>query len=80
MSLILAAKSKSVVFVIHGGVTPRDVVQMAKTRLSKSDTVMAGVVLNHIDLTDPYYYYSYYSNYSYRYGQDEPKASPKFLQ
>lgn len=78
-SLILAAKSKSVVFVIHGGVTPRDVVQMAKTKLSKSDAVMAGVVLNHIDLSDPYYYYSYYSNYSYRSG-NEPKSSPKFLQ
>jgi succinoglycan biosynthesis transport protein ExoP len=78
-SLILAAKSKSVVFVIHGGVTPRDVVQMAKYKLSKSDAVMAGAVLNHIDLNDPYYYYSYYSDYAYRYGQ-QPKNPPKFLQ
>jgi succinoglycan biosynthesis transport protein ExoP len=76
-SLIIASKSQSVVFVIHGGVTPRDVVQMAKQKLSRADAVMAGAVLNYIDMADPYYYYSYYSNYSYRYGQDN---KPKFLQ
>lgn len=79
-SLILSAKMQCVVFVIHGGVTPRDVVNMAKQKLAKSDAVMAGVVLNHIDLTDPYYYYSYYSNYTYQYGHEQKALPPKFLQ
>lgn len=80
-SLILAAKVNCVVMVIQGGVTPRDVVNMAKQKLAKSDAVMAGVVLNNIDLTDPYYYYRYYTNYGYGYGKDkDPSATPKFLQ
>lgn len=79
-SLILSARMQCVVFVIHGGVTPRDVVNMAKQKLAKSDAVMAGVVLNHIDLTDPYYYYSYYSNYTYKYGHDQKVLPPKFMQ
>lgn len=78
-SVILAHKSESVVLVIHGGATPRDIVQMSKQKLSRADAVMAGVVLNHIDLADPYYYYSYYSNYSYRYGADNTKNA-RFVQ
>ncbi|PWT93164.1 MAG: hypothetical protein C5B54_02315, partial [Acidobacteria bacterium] len=80
-AVILAAKSNCVVMVVHGGVTPRDVVQMAKQKLVKSDATMAGVVLNYIDLTDPYYYYSYYSRYyAYRYGEQPKALPPKFIQ
>jgi polysaccharide biosynthesis transport protein len=80
-AVILAAKSSCVLMVVHGGVTPRDVVQMAKQKLMKSDATMAGVVLNYIDLTDPYYYYSYYSRYySYRYGESQKALPPKFIQ
>jgi hypothetical protein len=38
--------------------------------LEKSDAVLAGAVLNSIDLNDPYYYYSYFSNYPYYYTKD----------
>jgi capsular exopolysaccharide synthesis family protein len=72
-SFILAAKCSCVVMVIHGGETPREVVQMARQKLEKSDAVLAGAVLNSIDLNDPYYYYSYFSNYPYYYAKDESK-------
>lgn len=72
-SFILAAKCSCVVMVIRGGETPREVVQMARQKLEKSDAVLAGVVLNSIDLNDPYYYYSYFSNYPYRYAKEENK-------
>lgn len=80
-AVILSTKCSCVIMVVHGGVTPRDVVQMARQKLAKSEPVMAGVVLNYIDLTDPYYYYSYYSRYySYRYGEIDKLPPPKFLQ
>lgn len=73
-SFILAAKCSCVVMVIRGGETPREVVQMARQKLEKSDAVLAGVVLNSIDLNDPYYYYSYFSNYPYSYAKEESKS------
>ena len=77
-SLILATRCSCVLMVIHGGVTPHEVVQMAKQKLSKSHAVIGGAVLNSVDLNDPYYYYSYYSNYAYAYG-DNHNGSPKSL-
>jgi polysaccharide biosynthesis transport protein len=72
-SFILAAKCSCVVMVIRGGETPREVVQMARQKLEKSDAVLAGVVLNSIDLNDPYYYYSYFSDYPYYYAKEDSK-------
>lgn len=62
-SVILASKVKSVMIIVRGGSTPRELVKMAKKKLSASKSVIAGVVLNGIDLADPYYYYRYYSEY-----------------
>ena len=62
-SVILASRVQSVLMVVRGGVTPRDVVKMAKKKLSSSNGVIAGTVLNGIDMADPYYYYRYYSDY-----------------
>jgi capsular exopolysaccharide synthesis family protein len=71
-SVILASRVQSVLMVVRGGVTPRDVVKMAKKKLSSSNGVIAGTVLNGIDMTDPYYYYRYYSDYySDYYGPSE---------
>ena len=67
-SIILAANCDCVVFVIHGGVTPRDVVQLSKNKLLEADAVVGGVILNCVNLNDPYYYYSYKSYSSYKYG------------
>jgi polysaccharide biosynthesis transport protein len=66
-SVILASKAKSVLIVVYGGNTPREVVQMAKKKLSVSNPVIVGTVVNGIDFSDPYYYYRYYSSYSYKY-------------
>lgn len=72
-SVILASKAKSVLIVIYGGFTPRDVVKMAKRKLSASNPSIVGTIVNGIDFNDPYYYYRYYSSYSYRYyGEAEP--------
>lgn len=69
-SVILASRVDSVLMVVRGGSTPRDVVKMAKKKLSRSNGVIVGTVLNAIDLTDPYYYYRYYSKYQY-YGEGQ---------
>jgi len=62
-SVILASHVQSVILVVRGGTTPRDVVKMAKRKLAASNGIIAGTVLNGIDLADPYYYYRYYSDY-----------------
>jgi succinoglycan biosynthesis transport protein ExoP len=74
-SMIVAGKCDCVVMVIHGGETSRDIVQKATQHLSKTEAVVAGAVLNCVDLTNPYYYYTYYSSYRYYYG--DRKALPE---
>jgi Mrp family chromosome partitioning ATPase len=76
-AVILSSKCSCVLFVIQGGVTTRDTVQKAKQKLSAADAMMAGVVLNNVDLNDPYYYYSYYSRYGYEYKGKKKKSPPK---
>ena len=72
-AVIIASKVKSVMIIVRGGSTPRDLVKMAKKKLAASKSVVAGVVLNGIDLADPYYYYRYYSDYYHNYyGQTPP--------
>src|SRR5262249_7532266 len=76
-SVILASRVKSVMIVVRGGATPRDLVKMAKKKLALSNSVIAGVVLNGIDLADPYYYYRYYSDYYHGYyGETLPHSNP----
>jgi capsular exopolysaccharide synthesis family protein len=80
-SVILASKAQCVLIVVYGGATPRDVVKMAKKKLGASNPIIVGTVVNGIDFNDPYYYYRYYSNYSYKYyGRAEsPDNSSKVL-
>jgi succinoglycan biosynthesis transport protein ExoP len=66
-SVILASRAKSVVMVVYGGATQRDVVRMAKRKLSASNPVIVGAIVNGLNFADPYYYYRYYSNYTYSY-------------
>jgi hypothetical protein len=49
----------------------------AKQKLAAADAVMAGVVLNNVDLSDPYYYYSYYSRYGYEYKGKKKRSRSK---
>jgi polysaccharide biosynthesis transport protein len=71
-SVILASCVKGVIMVVRGGATPREIVKTAKKKLSVSSGIIAGVVLNAIDLADPYYYYRYYSQYYASYYGEKP--------
>ena len=79
-SVLLAAKTNTVLLVIRGGETPRDLVLQAKKKLMKCNPVIAGAVLNCINLQDPYYYYSYYSYYKEYYGERSQNPTPPVSQ
>ena len=76
-SVILASRAKSVVMVVHGGATQRDVVRMAKRKLSASSPVIVGAIVNGLNFADPYYYYRYYSSYTYSYYGKEDSSSDR---
>ncbi|MCU0306023.1 MAG: polysaccharide biosynthesis tyrosine autokinase [Thermoanaerobaculales bacterium] len=67
-----------VLVVIEYGKTRRKVIREAVKNLSRAGTIIAGAVLNQIDIDRDHYYYSGYYNY-YRYGYygDSPKPSDK---
>jgi capsular exopolysaccharide synthesis family protein len=68
--LILLEEVDGVILVIKAGSTQRDVVLRAKDILAKHKEKIAGVVVNNIDRTLPYYYdYSYYG-YKYKSSRD----------
>lgn len=68
-ALVIASKCNCAILVVRAGETPREVVQVARERLSHFDVTVAGVVLNDVDLNDPYYKFSY-ANYGDYYGKD----------
>jgi len=75
-SIVLAANADGVILCVHGGQTPRDVVQRAAERLRQSNIPVLGALLNNLDLQQ--YGYSFKKSY-YDYYQDEPadkKAAP----
>src|SRR5216684_2952573 len=75
-SIVLAANADGVVLCVHGGQTPRDVVQRAAERLRQSNIPVLGALLNNLDLQQ--YGYSFKKSY-YDYYQDDPadkKAAP----
>jgi capsular exopolysaccharide synthesis family protein len=75
-SIVLAASADGVVLCVHGGQTPRDIVQRAAERLRQSNIPVLGALLNNLDLQQ--YGYSFKKSY-YDYYDDEnraPKESP----
>jgi capsular exopolysaccharide synthesis family protein len=58
---LLASKVDAVMIIVHGGMTPRDLVKLCKERLRGSNII--GVVLNRINLDKHDYYYKHYYNY-----------------
>jgi capsular exopolysaccharide synthesis family protein len=75
-SIVLAANADGVILCVHGGQTPRDVVQRAAERLRQSNIPVLGALLNNLDLQQ--YGYSFKKSY-YDYYQDETadkKAAP----
>jgi capsular exopolysaccharide synthesis family protein len=65
-SIVLAANADGVVLCVHGGHTPRDLVQRAAERLRQSNIPVLGALLNNLDLHQYGYTYkkSYYDYYS----------------
>jgi succinoglycan biosynthesis transport protein ExoP len=66
-SIVLAANADGVVLCVHGGNTPRDLVQRAAERLRQSNIPVLGALLNNLDLQQYGYtykksYYDYYDN------------------
>jgi capsular exopolysaccharide synthesis family protein len=64
-SIVLAASADGVVLCVHGGQTPRELVQRAADKLRQSNISVLGAILNNLDLQQYGYsfkrsYYDYY--------------------
>ena len=75
-SIVLAANADGVVLCVHGGQTPRDIVQRAAERLRQSNIPVLGALLNNLDLQQYGYSFkkSYYEYYDDRSGTKDPSA------
>ena len=67
-SIVLAANGDGVVLCVHGGQTPRDIVQRAAERLRQSNIPVLGALLNNLDLQQ--YGYSFKKSYYDYYDED----------
>jgi succinoglycan biosynthesis transport protein ExoP len=65
-AIVLAANADGVVLTVHGGQTPRELVQRAAERLRQSNIPVLGALLNNLDLQQYGYTYkkSYYDYYT----------------
>jgi capsular exopolysaccharide synthesis family protein len=70
-SIVLAASADGVVLCVHGGQTPRDLVQRSAERLRQSNIPVLGAILNNLDLKQ--YGYSFKKSY-YDYYEEETQA------
>jgi capsular exopolysaccharide synthesis family protein len=63
-ALILSTVVKGVILVVHGGLTPREMVQRAFKNLVEVNATVLGTVLNNVDVRSgshpSYYHYNYY--------------------
>jgi capsular exopolysaccharide synthesis family protein len=65
-ALILSTVVKGVILVVHGGRTPRELVQRAFKNLIELNAPVLGAVLNNVDIRGngyPYYYHYHYGHY-----------------
>ncbi len=77
--VMCASNCDLVLLVVEYGKTRRTVIREAIKTLGRTNTPVAGAVLNQIDVERDHYYYSGYYNYYYRYGYygDDPLARAK---
>jgi len=73
-AIVLAANADGVVLTVHGGQTPRDLVQRAAERLRQSNIPVLGALLNNLDLQQ--YGYTFKKSY-YDYYTTEESEGPK---
>lgn len=65
-ALILSTVVKGVILVVHGGRTPREMVQRAFKSLLDLNATVLGAVLNNVDVRSNGYPYYYHYNYYYQ--------------
>ena len=77
-AIVLAAHADGTILCVHGGQTPRDLVQRSSERLRQSNIPVLGAILNNLDLQQYGYNYkkSYYDYYSDE-ERDRERAVPK---
>jgi len=73
-AIVLAAAADGVVLCVHGGQTPRELVQRSSERLRQSNIPVLGAILNNLDLHQ--YGYTYKKSY-YDYYSDDESSTPK---
>lgn len=74
-AVVLAASADGVVLCVHGGHTPRDLVQRSAERLRQANIPVLGAILNNLDLHQ--YGYAYKKSYYDYYGEDEESRERK---
>lgn len=72
-AIVLAASADGVVLCVHGGKTPRDLVQRSAERLRQSNIPVLGAILNNLDLHQ--YGYTYRKSYYDYYDSAEDEAA-----
>jgi len=73
-AIVLAANADGVVLTVHGGQTPRDLVQRAAERLRQSNIPVLGALLNNLDLQQ--YGYTFKKSYYDYYTSEENEGRP----
>jgi capsular exopolysaccharide synthesis family protein len=71
-AVVLAANADGVVLCVHGGHTPRDLVQRSAERLRQANIPVLGAILNNLDLHQ--YGYTYKKSYYDYYSAEESEA------
>ncbi len=73
-AVVLATNADGVVLCVHGGHTPRELVQRSAERLRQSNIPILGAILNNLDLQQ--YGYTYKKNYYDYYDSAEAEQEP----
>jgi succinoglycan biosynthesis transport protein ExoP len=74
-AIVLASSADGVVLTVHGGNTPRELVQRAAERLRQSNIPVLGALLNNLDLQQ--YGYTYKKNYYDYYEPNDAKTKAR---
>jgi receptor protein-tyrosine kinase len=74
-AIVLSSKADGVVLTVHGGNTPRDLVQRAAEKLRQSNIPVLGALLNNLDLQQ--YGYTYKKNYYDYYEPEAPRPAAR---
>ena len=76
-AVVLAASADGVVLTVHGGHTPRDLVQRSAERLRQANIPVLGAILNNLDLHQ--YGYSYKKSYYDYYAEEDETRERKMV-